>query len=250
MSIEVRREWHYTIVENHVLKSDISPHAKLLYVILCMYSNKEKECFPSYETLLINTGIKSRATLAKAIKQLKDVGILEVINRQKENASNIYIIKDNPVQNLNKASSINELGLVQNLNKASSPNEHELKTYNKNQKKLKLYNNKESVVDLKIKKVKEIIKEDLTDKEISSILKAAKNDIELIKEKYEIAKKNNYKNLVAFLIKAIKDNYAAPISNKVTKFHNFEQRTSRYTADELERIILDNQKRWEKCEVK
>lgn len=133
---EVRREWHYTIVENHVLKANLSPNAKLLYVILCMYANRDKECFPSYETLLNDTGIKSRATLSNAIKELKDIGILEVINRQKENASNIYIIKDNLVQYINEASLTNELALVQKLNKASSKIEHELKPYNYNQKEL------------------------------------------------------------------------------------------------------------------
>lgn len=133
---EVKREWHYTIVENHVLKSKLSANAKLLYVILCMYANRDKECFPSYETLLKDTGIKSRATLSNAIKELKDIGILEVINRQKENASNIYIIKDSLVQYLNEASLTNELALVQNLNKASLKIEHELKPINYNQKEL------------------------------------------------------------------------------------------------------------------
>ncbi|WDU84230.1 helix-turn-helix domain-containing protein [Caloramator sp. Dgby_cultured_2] len=105
---EVRREWHYTIVENHVLKANISPNAKLLYVILCMYANKEKECFPSYERLMKDIGIKSKATLSNAIKELINIGVLEVISGKDEGKSNIYIIKDNPVDWIGR--SLNEQG--------------------------------------------------------------------------------------------------------------------------------------------
>ncbi|MDO6353554.1 DnaD domain protein [Caloramator sp. CAR-1] len=142
---EVQREWHYTIVENHVLKSKLSANAKLLYVILCMYANRDKECFPSYETLLNDTGIKSRATLANAIKELIDKGILEVISGKEEGKSNVYIIKDNPLNWVGcsrneqgcsideQGCSIGEQGGVHEMNRGCSSTEHELKPYNNNQ---------------------------------------------------------------------------------------------------------------------
>lgn len=94
---EVQREWHYTIVENHVLKSELSSQAKLVYVVLCMYASKVKECYPSLKTLCKDTSIKSPTTIKKAINELKDKGFLKIKQRFDENGaqtSNLYIIND------------------------------------------------------------------------------------------------------------------------------------------------------------
>ena len=57
-----------------------------------------------------------------------------------------------------------------------------------------------------------------------------------------------YRNLVGFMIKAIREDWKMPKeqlnlegikSLKVmTKFHNFESRTSKYSPDELEKMVL------------
>ena len=96
-AFEVQREWHYTIVENHILEANLSTQAKLLYVILCKYANRNKECYPSYETLMRDISVKSKATLSNAIKELIEKGILEVVSGKEEGKSNVYIIKDNPL---------------------------------------------------------------------------------------------------------------------------------------------------------
>jgi plasmid replication initiation protein len=92
-----------------------------------------------------------------------------------------------------------------------------------------------------INQVKSIIDEQLTDKDILSILAVANNDIDLVKDKYILSKNYDIKNLTAWLIKAIKDDFkqvagATTQANKNksnNKFNNYEQRD--YNFDELER---------------
>lgn len=127
-TFEVKREWHYTIVENHILDAELSTYAKLLYVILCRYANKNKECYPSYELLMKDIGVKSKTTLSKAIKELIDNGVLEIISGKEEGKSNLYIIKDYHVHDMNKS--------VHQMNRGCPSDVHELKPYNENQ-----YNN-------------------------------------------------------------------------------------------------------------
>ncbi|MCX7951042.1 MAG: DnaD domain protein [Clostridiales bacterium] len=134
---EVRREWHYTIVENHILETNLSTQAKLLYVILCKYANRNKECFPNYETLMKDIGVKSKATLSNALKELTNIGVLEIISGKEEGRSNVYIIKDNPLDWIGcspneQGCSPNEQGGVHQMNRGCSATVHELKPYNYN----------------------------------------------------------------------------------------------------------------------
>ena len=79
------------------------------------------------------------------------------------------------------------------------------------------------------------------------ILKVAKGNINIVKEKYEVAKASDYRNLMAFIFKAIKEDWQMPKrqeikgsnKNKInTRFHKFESRTSNYKAEQLEKIVL------------
>ncbi len=101
-----------------------------------------------------------------------------------------------------------------------------------------------------IKELKNIIQEDLSNEELEAILNVAHNNIEKIKEKYQIAKLSKYNNLVGFLISAILKDYKISKknnqSNTSNRFHNFEQRTLKYSREELENIIdIRNQDRSE-----
>lgn len=102
----------------------------------------------------------------------------------------------------------------------------------------------EDSVNPYIEELKKVLKEDLTYDELEAILNVADNDIEKIKEKYEISKVSKYENLVGFLISAIIKDYKMPIKNEKpnnkNKFHNFEQRSSKYTKEELERLFKNN----------
>lgn len=108
----------------------------------------------------------------------------------------------------------------------------------------------------KIKDVVVVLENKITDQEAKAILKAANGNIELVKEKYEIAKVSNYEDLVSWMIRAIQNNYRPSSKQKNstgrgklinTKFHNFEQRTSKYTPDELEKMVLDKGKGRSNC---
>lgn len=64
-----------------------SPSAKLVLITLANYHNAETGmCFPSIETLTVETGL-SRSTVIRSIKALRKAGI---IDRQRSNRSNSY----------------------------------------------------------------------------------------------------------------------------------------------------------------
>lgn len=89
--------------------------------------------------------------------------------------------------------------------------------------------------------LRQIIKEKLTDLELKAILKAANNDMSTIIKKYEIAKALNCENLTGFLITAITKDYQKHVKNdkpkNINRFNNFEQRTSKYSKEELEKLF-------------
>lgn len=95
-----------------------------------------------------------------------------------------------------------------------------------------------------VEKVMCVLDKKINYSESKKLLKLANGDIDLIREKYEVAKAINYVNLMATMISAIRENWQMPkeqedkSKNKVdTKFHNFEQRTSKYTPEELKRMV-------------
>lgn len=106
-----------------------------------------------------------------------------------------------------------------------------------------------------IEELEDIISEPIKTKDLKKILKAANNDIELIKEKYKAAKKQGgIENLVGWLISAINNNYSVsePIALekektkkpyiKPNRFINYEQRDWDFEEmRKLERKILDRE---------
>lgn len=91
-------------------------------------------------------------------------------------------------------------------------------------------------VDL-IEMVKSIIHEDITDLEAAAILQAAKDNINIIKEKYEIAKaSSNINNIISWMKDAIKNNYQMPKGKSIKTFSNYNQRS--YDFDDLEKKLL------------
>lgn len=98
----------------------------------------------------------------------------------------------------------------------------------------------EEGIDDLIDQLREIIHEKLKTKEYKAILEAANNDIELIQEKYQIAKKQRkIDNLVGWMVKAIQEEYSEPVEKrKMTSFNNIEGR--KYDYEELERALLNH----------
>ena len=93
-------------------------------------------------------------------------------------------------------------------------------------------------IDDLIERLQDIIDEKLKIKEYKALLQAANNDVELIKSKYQIAKKQKkIDNLVGWMVKAIQEEYSEPVEKrKMTSFNNIEGR--KYNYDELERALL------------
>lgn len=86
--------------------------------------------------------------------------------------------------------------------------------------------------------LQDIIQEPLKIKEYKVLLQAANNNIELIRAKYQIAKKQRkIDNLVGWMMKAIQEEYSEPVEKKkVASFNNIEGR--QYDYNELERALL------------
>ncbi|OOO61217.1 replication initiation protein [Clostridium tepidum] len=95
-----------------------------------------------------------------------------------------------------------------------------------------------------IEQVKSIFHEEISSLQAKQIFDVSKGNIELIKEKYQIAKQtNNINNLVGWIIDALKKDYKEPIGKtKVDKFNDFEQR--QYDFVDLEKRLLG----WNKTE--
>ena len=91
-----------------------------------------------------------------------------------------------------------------------------------------------------IDKVKELIEEPLSTKEIISILEASGYNLEKVKKQYDNLKKaNNVENVVGWMINAIKNNYKPSVTRKKKhSFTGFEQ--SSVDFDEIERLLVDN----------
>lgn len=89
-----------------------------------------------------------------------------------------------------------------------------------------------------INKVIAIFEEKITSTEARKIMIVAKGNLQIIKEKYDIAKiTKNITSIIAWMITAIEKDYQMPKGKQqVSIFNNFEQRT--YDYDDLERKLL------------
>jgi plasmid replication initiation protein len=94
---------------------------------------------------------------------------------------------------------------------------------------------KENVID----EINDYIDEKVKIKDLKTIAEEAGYDIDRIKKQYDLMKKkkNKVDDIVAYLIKAIRNDYSEPVSKK-NSFGNFEQ--LQYDFDDLESKIIDN----------
>lgn len=115
-------------------------------------------------------------------------------------------------------------------NKKIEPDKVELETVATGEARL----DEDDLVD----QLREIIAEKLKTKELKAILQAANNDIQLIENKYQLAKKSrNIENLVGWLVKAIEEDYTEPVEvKKKSKFNNMQERN--YDYEDLEKELL------------
>lgn len=92
-----------------------------------------------------------------------------------------------------------------------------------------------------INAIKSIFKESIDDLDAKKLLDAANGNINIIREKYELAQKSKkINNLVGWIITAIKEDYKVQSKENVDTFNNYQQRN--YDFDKLEKELLS----WEK----
>ncbi len=83
----------FTLIPNYILRArGISRDAKMLYSILLSYAWQTDSCFPGYDRLMEDMQC-GRPQVAKYIKELKDVGLIEV-RRRGQGMTSIYTLKD------------------------------------------------------------------------------------------------------------------------------------------------------------
>jgi len=89
-----------------------------------------------------------------------------------------------------------------------------------------------------LKDIKKIIEENITDLEAKKILDSASGNIELVKEKYSLAKSTNkIEGIVGWLIRAIQEDWQPPkVKTIKSTFNCFKQRE--YDVKDLERKLL------------
>lgn len=72
---------YYFYVPVNVLDLDIDLDMKLVYVVLCSYTNSKTDlCYPSVKTMSEKSGLSVRQTV-RAIKKLVDIGLIEIVKK-------------------------------------------------------------------------------------------------------------------------------------------------------------------------
>ena len=81
----------FTSIPNVILKRhDISPGAKLCYVMLLTYAWQEASCFPGQERLAEDMGVVKRSVVTY-MKELQDSGLV-VVKRRGLGKTNVYTL--------------------------------------------------------------------------------------------------------------------------------------------------------------
>jgi len=136
-----RRGWYW--INNELLDryaDQIGPLGIAVYNALARRADSNGRCWPSHADIMRLTAIKSRTTVIECLKQLEEVGLIEI--QHVEGRPNTYILKDityEPVQQMDTRCSGDEQGCpaggqggvqemnrgVQEMNRGCSADEHE-----------------------------------------------------------------------------------------------------------------------------
>ena len=102
----VTTEYRFVMVPHWLLEMTVDEEplpssAVHLYNCLMYFANKERDCFPSYDTLEKMTGM-SRGTVSKYLQVLLDVGAITWKRRTFKgyNTSNLYHLPEHPIENV------------------------------------------------------------------------------------------------------------------------------------------------------
>lgn len=161
----------FSIVPEWLIESQVSDNAIRVYATLCRYADKiDGSCWPAISTIGKRCH-KSPSSVKRAIKELKDIGAIEVKPRfledNKGQTSNLYIIKFT-------TDKTDPIPHVKNDMQGSSDMEHKLKSSN-NSHILKEQTNKNEIY----KSLSDNLYKPKTKNEISSFNKVAKDLAEI-----------------------------------------------------------------------
>ena len=153
---DIRNKGWFWVENSLIDRDDLNPYEKLLYMTLARYCDNNGKCFPAIETLMKATGINSKATIVKYLKNLEEKELIFVIRCSGK--SNTYYLKnaekkekeqfisntssgDEPVHEMNHTSSPDELLPVHEVNsKETNLKKHNKKTNKEKNKKEKSKN--------------------------------------------------------------------------------------------------------------
>lgn len=153
---DIRNKGWFWVENSLIDRDDLNPYEKLLYMTLARYCDNNGKCFPAIETLMKATGINSKATIVKYLKNLEEKELIFVIRCLGKN--NTYYLKnaekkekeqfisnsssgDEPVHEVNHTSSPDELLPVHEVNsKETNLKIHNKKTNKEKNKKEKSKN--------------------------------------------------------------------------------------------------------------
>ena len=117
---DIRNKGWFWIENSLIDRDDLNPYEKLLYMTLARYCDNSGKCFPAIETLMKATGINSKATIVKYLKNLEEKELIFVVRCSGK--SNTYYLKNVEKKEDNQfnsnTSSLNEL--VHKMNYTSS----------------------------------------------------------------------------------------------------------------------------------
>lgn len=263
----------YGIVPKAVMQDQrLTRDAKAIYCYFASFAGKGDTAFPSVSKICYDLGFKTEETYRKHFKTLKDYDYIRVTQRRISGKfdSNIYILVNNPNPEnkdpgsksptsptpkkpgygkkklrpsnkptpKNSGDGENPPSKDQGSNNNSSPENNSSFINNTPQK---------VVSELKTLLCK-YNSYDLSDRDIGNILKKYK-DMDKLKAVIEYIKRsepsNGYKSIVGAIISAANwdinpnrsnENKGNNKTKKHTRFHNFDQRSSGYTAEQLEEM--------------
>ena len=141
MDVDVvdERQWHFTVIENSVLENtSLSTYEKLVYIVLCKFANKSKECYPSYKTIAELSGCSKRKAI-DVIQSLADKGLIKIAERKDKgmHCTNLFVIGGSEYSAPGSAcgapgSACHAPGVVHVMHQGSACGAPELEPYNEN----------------------------------------------------------------------------------------------------------------------
>jgi len=202
-----------------------------IYIIFTIDEIKEEMCCASEKATKILKKLEDRGLIERKRRGLGLPSITYVKNfAERENPDDSSDFRKSKISNFENRNSCNS--------EIENPDVRKSKSNNTDTSDTETNKNNNTCadapdLDVVVRAVKNIVKEDITDQEALAIAKEAGYDLSLVKAAYRTTEKStDISNLVGYMIAAIRNGYKEPISKKksTNSFQNFEERHTDYDA--------------------